>query len=310
MPTPTQDVVSYDKTGGSDVLHVARAPIPEPGPGEVRIAVAAASANLIDVKLRSGTMPMRQHFPVIPGIDASGIVEAVGEGVELTVGDAVFGTGRATFAEHALLTAACLKPATVDHLSATAVATIGETAFRGLAHTGVVSGGTVLIHGAAGGVGAIAVQLALRDGIHVIGTVAEKDFDFVRELGATPIAYGAGWVDRVRVAAPQGIDGVFDTAGADVLADSVALTGTADTVVTIADPRATQHGVRFTGGNAQDRRFDSYPLLADLLASGQLVVRIGHTYTLGQVVTMHDDLEHARYPGKLILIPSTGVDQE
>lgn len=303
MANPTQSVVSYDQTGGPEVLHVTQAPVPEPGPGEVRITVVAASANLIDAKLRSGAMPAPQHFPVTPGIDASGVIEAVGEGAPHSVGDAVFGTGRATYAEHAILVAACAKPENVDHQVAAAVATIGETAFRGLAHTGVRSGDTVLIHGAAGGVGALAVQLAVRDGIRVVGSVAERDFDVIRELGATPIAYGEGWAARAREVAPEGIDGVFDTSGADVLADSVTLTGSAETIVTIANPRAAEHGVRFTGGDPHDRRFDCYPLLASLLAGGELVIRIGRTFTLDQVVAMHDDLDHASQPGKLILTP-------
>ncbi len=297
--------VMYDRTGGPEVLYLAQAPTLEPGPGEVRIVVAAASANFIDSKLRSGAMPMPQQFPVTPGIDASGVVEAVGEGLDLAVGEAVFGTGRATYAERAILTAAYPKPTNVEHQTAAAVATIGETAFRGLAHTRVQAGDTVLIHGAAGGVGALAVQLAVRAGIKVVGTVAEADFALIDCLGATPIAYGPGWVERARAAAPDGVDGVLDTAGADVLAESVALTGNSDTVVTIANPRAAEHGVRFTGADPHDRRFDSYSMLADLMASGDLLVRIGKTYGLDEIRAMHDDLDHSRRPGKLILTPST-----
>lgn len=295
--------VTYARTGGPEVLQVSDVPLPEPGPGEVRIKVAAASANLVDSKLRRGLMPFPQRFPVTPGIDAAGVVEAVGEGAPFAVGDSVFGTGRATYAESAILTTAERKPDSVDDLAAAAVATTGETAFRGLAQTGVQAGGTVVIHGAAGGVGELAMQLAVRQGITVVGTCAPSDFEFVRSLGGTPVAYGEGWVDRVRQVSPEGVDGVFDTAGAGVLPESVQLTGYARTVVTIADPHAEQVGVRFSGGNLAERRFDSYPMLAQLLADGDLTVRVAKTYRLDEVQAMHEALDRGGNPGKLILVP-------
>ncbi len=137
--------VMYDHTGGPEVFYLGQAPTLEPCAGEVQITVVAASANLFDAKLRSGSMPMPQTFPATPGIDASGVISEIGEGVDFAIGDAVFGTGRATYAEEAILTAYCAKPDAVDHEQAAAVATIGETAFRGLAHTSVAQNGTVVI---------------------------------------------------------------------------------------------------------------------------------------------------------------------
>lgn len=296
--------VTYAQTGGPEVLEISDIAMPQPGAGEVRIKVAVASANLIDVKLRRGDLPFPQQFPVTPGMDGAGTVDALGAGVtDLSVGDEVFGAGRGTYAEYAILTAAQRKPDTVDDQRAAAIATPGEAAFRALTHLAVHAGQTVLIHGAAGGVGAIAVQLAVKQGITVIGTVSETDFDYVRDLGAIPVAYGPGWVQRARAAAPARVDAVLDTAGANVLPESIELTGSADHVVTLADFRAEELGVRFTGSDPADRRYDAYPILADLLARGELDVRIGRTYRLDQVREMHEALERGGTPGKLLLLP-------
>lgn len=296
--------VTYAHSGGPEVLEISDIAVPEPAVGQVRVKVAVASANLIDVKLRRGDLPFPQQFPVTPGVDAAGTVDALGAGVtDLAVGDEVFGAGRGTYAEYAILVAAQRKPESVDFQLAAAIATPAEAAFRALAHLRAGAGQTMLIHGAAGGVGAIAVQLAVKEGITVVGTVAEADFEYLRGLGAVPVAYGPGWLGRVRAATPQGVAAVLDTAGADVLSESIELTGSAEHVVTLADSRAEQFGVRFTGSDPADRRYDAYPMLADMLAGGELDVQIARTYLLDQARQMHEDLERGGSPGKLLLLP-------
>ena len=293
--------ITYSRTGDPSVLTMQHVPVPEPAPSEVRIRVLAASANRLDAKLRSGQLRYPQPFPVILGMDAAGIVDAVGSGVShVCVGDAVFGPGRGTYAEYAVLTTATLKPDRVDFISATAITTIGETALRGLALTGVQPGGTVLVHGAAGGVGSVAVQLARLQQLRVVGTAAAADLPFVRSLGAEAIAYGDGWADRVRVTTP-GVAGVLDTSGAGVLPESIALARGTAGVVTLADPQATELGVRFTHAGPDERRYDSYPALIALLADGQLTVRIAATYDLEQAAAMHHALDKGKSGGKLVL---------
>lgn len=234
-------------------------------------------------------------------MDAAGIVDAIGAGVShVSVGDAVCGPGRATYAEYAVLTTAVPKPQDVDFMPAAAVITIGEAALRGLALTGVPTGGTVLVHGAAGGVGSIAVQLAVLQGIQVVGTAAAADLPFVRSLGAQTVAYGNGWPGRVQ-AITRAVDGVLDTSGVGVLLDSVALANGPTGVVTLADPRATDLGVHFTHAGSQERRYDSYPTLIDLSAGGRLTLRIAGMYELQQAGALHRRLDKGRTGGKLVL---------
>jgi NADPH:quinone reductase-like Zn-dependent oxidoreductase len=187
--------------------------------------------------------------------------------------------------------------------NAAALVTVGEAAFRGLAHLNVKAGQTLLIHGAAGSVGTIAVQLAVARGITVIGTAAAADLEHVTALGATAVRYGEGWADRVRAIAPDGVDAVFDTSGAGVLPDSVALTGDVARVITIADESAAQHGVRFTGADPADRFAQARPELASLAASGRLTVPIWRTYPLAEAARAHADLEAGRNHGKIVLLP-------
>jgi NADPH:quinone reductase-like Zn-dependent oxidoreductase len=293
--------ITYSRTGSPSVLTVQDVPVPEPAPSEVRIRVVAASANRLDAKLRSGQLRYPQPFPVIPGMDAAGIVDAVGSGIShVRVGDAVFGPGRGTYAEYAVLTTATLKPDHVDFVSAAAITTIGEAALRGLALTGVQAGGSVLVHGAAGGVGSVAVQLARLQQLRVVGTAAAADLPFVRSLGAAAITYGPGWADRVRVTTPV-VDGVLDTSGAGVLPESIGLARGTAGVVTLADPHATELGVRFTHAGADERRYDSYPALIALLADGRLTVHIEATYDLKQAAAMHHALDEGKNSGKLVL---------
>jgi NADPH:quinone reductase-like Zn-dependent oxidoreductase len=298
--------ITYSRYGGPEVLSLSAAEIPQPGPGQVRIRVRAVAVNPIDAKIRSGLLDgiFPAQFPVLPGWDVAGVVDAVGEAAGATVGDEVFGVASlGGYSQYALLDRPVPKPAALSFETAAAVVTVGEAAFRGLKHLGLKAGQTLLVLGAGGSVGGIAVQLATARGITVIGTAAAGDLDRVAALGATPVRYGDGWTERVRAAAPAAVDAVFDTAGAGLLSDAIALAGDVAHVITIADGSAPEHGVRFTGQDPADRAPEALPELAALLAAGQLSVPVGRTYPLARAAEAHADLDARRNHGKLILLP-------
>ncbi|HET6189386.1 MAG TPA: NADP-dependent oxidoreductase [Trebonia sp.] len=299
-------VVSFSRYGDPDVLAVSQAEVPAPAPGQVLVRVRAVSVNAVDVKIRSGMMDgiMPVEFPAVPGWDVAGTVTAVGEGATARVGDEVFGLAAAGgYSEYALLDKPVAKPAGLSWETAAAMVTVGEAAFRVLKHLGVKTGQTLLILGAGGSVGTVAVQLAVARGVTVIGTAAEEDIARITAMGATGVPSGDGWADRVRAAAPEGVDAVFDTAGAGLLADAVAVAGDPAKVITIADHAAAEYGVRFTGADPSDRAPEALPELAALIAAGKLTVPVWRTYPLAEAARAHADLEAGRNHGKIILLP-------
>lgn len=298
--------ITFSEYGGPEVLSLSEVATPEPGPGQVRIRVRATTVNPIDVRIRAGMMQgvFPVDFPMVPGWDVAGVVDMVGRGAADSVGVEVFGVASVGgYSEYALLDRPFTKPKELSFGTAAAMVTVGEAAYRALEHLGVQQGQTLLIHGAAGSVGTIAVQLAAARGITVVGTVAEQDIERLSGLGAVAVRYGEGWVERVRTAAPGGVDFVFDASGAGVLADSVALAGDAGKVVTIADPSFAQHGVRFTGMDPADRFPEALPQLADLIATGKLDLPVWRTYPLGEAAQAHADIEARRNQGKVVLLP-------
>jgi NADPH:quinone reductase-like Zn-dependent oxidoreductase len=175
-----------------------------------------------------------------------------------------------------------------------------ETADRVLDLLGVGEGDTLLIHGASGGVGTIAVQLAAARGARVIGTAGPANQDHVTSLGATALVYGDGLVERVREVASDGVDAVLDAAGKGALEDSIALRGGTDRIVTIADPRAFQLGVAFSGG----RQLRSAARLAEVArqaADGTLTTTLSATYPLAQAAQAQKDSDAGHSRGKLVL---------
>ena len=298
--------ITYSRYGAPDVLTVSSADIPQPGPGQVRIRVRAVAVNPIDLKIRSGRMDgiIPVQFPVLPGWDVAGVVEAAGQGAGAAIGDEVFGAATAGgYSDRALLDHPVAKPAGLSWEGAASVISVGEAAFRVLKHLGLKAGQTLLILGAGGSVGTIAVQLAAARGITVIGTAAEGDLERLGGLGATAVRYGDGWADRVRAVAPGGVDAVFDAAGAGLLADAIALAGDPDRVITIADGNAADLGVRFSGADPSDRAPEALPELAALMADGRLAVPIWRTYPLAQAAEAHADIEARRNHGKIVLLP-------
>ncbi|MFI9645721.1 NADP-dependent oxidoreductase [Streptomyces sp. NPDC052040] len=298
--------ITFSEYGGPEVLTVSTVPMPEPGPGQVRIRVRAAAVNPIDARIRAGIM--RDVFPVafpeVPGWDVAGVVDAAGADAGFALGDEVFGVASTGgYRAYALLDRPFAKPKGLPFETAAGMVTVGEAAYRALEHLDMAAGQTLLVHGAGGSVGAVAVQLAVARGITVVGTAAERDIERIGALGGTGVRYGEGWVERVTAAAPGGVDAVFDASGAGVLGDSVALVGDAGRVVTIADPSYVEHGVRFTGMDPRDRFPEALPQLAELIAAGKLEVPVWRTYPLAEAAQAHTDIEGGRSRGKIVLLP-------
>lgn len=299
----TSRAVRYSAYGDAGVLVVDEVPIPVPGPGQVRVAVRAAGVNSIDWKLRSGLMGGRLDGPAGTGLELSGVVDALGPGVEgLHVGQPVLGRANGTLADHVLAEPANLvpKPAALSWQEAAALPVAVETAHRVLGQLGVEAGRTLLIHAVAGGVGLAAAQLALAKGARVIGTASERHHAFLRELGVHPVTYGEGLEARVS----EPVDLVLDASGRDVLELSVRLTGDPGKVITIADPRAAEFGVRFSSGSTQPTRLDE---IAGELAAVRLP--IAAEFPLERAADAHRRSENGHLLGKIVVIAEADVPQ-
>ena len=206
--------------GGPEVLSVVEADVPQPGPGEVVIAVKAASINPIDHKIVSGAMGAdAARLPLPVGLEVAGVVTAVGPDAAgpagpISVGDEVIAAPvNGGYADTVTAPAKVVvpKPAALDWPRAASILLVGGTAAHALQVAAAKPGETLLVHGAAGGVGQIAAQLAVQDGARVIGTAGESNHELLRSYGVIPVTYGPGLVDRVRGLAPDGVDAAIDT---------------------------------------------------------------------------------------------------
>jgi NADPH:quinone reductase-like Zn-dependent oxidoreductase len=288
------------------VLRVDDVPDPHAGSGEIRVAVRAAGVNPIDWKVRSGAMAQGDapDEPTIPGSDVAGVVDEVGDGVsDVAVGDEVFGfaLGGAA-AEYARMAHYAQKPAGMSWEEAAALPVGVETSVRVLDALGIESGQTVVVNGAAGGVGAFAVQFARARGARVIGTASERNHEFLRSLGAEPVTYGEGVAERVRALAPDGVDGVFDAAGQGPLDELIEIAGGPENVVTIADFGAPEKGVRVSTGGG-DRAWHALDEAARLYEDGGLIVPIERTFTYAEAGEAQRLSQEGHVRGKLVLLP-------
>jgi len=277
----------YTEYGDPEVLQVGDRPTPRVAAGEVLVRVRSASVNPVDWKIMSGGLDalMDTVFPVVPGWDVAGVVEQVGfDTPELAVGDEVIAYARkdyvhgGTFAELVTVPvrAVAHKPAALDWDAAAGLPLAGLTAQRTLARLGVADGDTVLVHAAAGGVGALAVQVARSLGARVIGTASAGNHDFVASLGGEPVDYGPGVVERVRALAPDGVDAVADFVGG-VLDVTTAVLRDGGRHASVADG-----SVAAAGGDYVWVRPDGSGLaaLADLADAGRLTVPVAQTFAL------------------------------
>jgi NADPH:quinone reductase-like Zn-dependent oxidoreductase len=293
----------FSRFGGPEVLEIVDLPDPHPDSGQVRIAVRAAGINASDWKKRQGLMD--QELPQTMGHEAAGIVDELGAGVTgVAVGDRVFGFSAVSGAQAELAVLSCYAPipTSLGFAEAAALPAAVETAARALDQLGVGSGDLVLINGASGSVGSAAVQLAVVRGARVIGTGSPATHDFLRSLGAEPVAYGAGMAERVRALAPDGVDLALDVAGSGVLPELIELAGGSEHVITIADfVGAQRHGVRFSGGDG-GRALYVISQIGDLVESGRFSLPVGRTFSLSEVAQAHRVGEAGHVRGKLVLL--------
>jgi NADPH:quinone reductase-like Zn-dependent oxidoreductase len=275
--------VQYEQYGGPEVLEMAEVDEPHATAGRIRIAVHAAGVNAADWKIRdgafSGGKPLAK--PSITGLDAAGIVDEVGEGVtDVRVGDRVFGSGSGTFAEHAVLTSWAVLPHQVSFAEGAAAPVPLDTAVRVLDAVEAGQGDTLVVSGAAGGVGTVLIQLARARGLIVIGTASAANLEYVEALGALATTYDDGWVQRVRDLAVAEVNVAADLAGAGVLPQLIELTGDPAKVVSIADYSAPGLGAKVTSGGGD--KTAALRLGSELFDSGDLRVVVEETYTLAQ----------------------------
>jgi NADPH:quinone reductase-like Zn-dependent oxidoreductase len=305
----SMQAIVYERFGGPEVLALREVEEPRAGAGEVRVRIVAAAVNPIDWRIRNGGM--RERFgtvlPATPGNEFAGVVDQVGPGVTgVRPGDEVFGwTRTGAYAQYALARDWAAKPADLGWAETAALPVAGGTSERVIAQLGLREGETLLLHGAAGAVGTAAVQLAVALGATVVGTASPANHDYLRSLGAIPVAYGDGLEERVRQAAPQGIDAVFDAAGRGGLPESIALRGgTPDRILTIADLDAPRrYGVPLSagGGTPSDQVRAHLARHARLVAEGRLRMPVT-TYPLAEAAKAQTVSEEGHVRGKLVLL--------
>jgi len=299
--------VTFTDYGGPEVLHVAEAEEPHAGPGQIRIAVRASGVNPIDWKARSGMLRevMPVEFPVIDGYEAAGVVDEVGEGVTgVSAGDEVFGFAVAgAAAEYAVLDDFARKPAQISFEEAAGLPVAVETSVRVFnVLGGLREGQTIVINGAAGGVGTAAVQLARARGARVIGTASEGNHEFLRSLGAEPTTYGEGMAERIRALAPHGVDLALDTAGQGAIPDLIELTGDPANVAAIADFSAAALGAKVTGAG-DGRAPGALQEAAALIEKGEFSLPVAEAFPFDRAGDAHRASEAGHVRGKLVLVP-------
>lgn len=294
--------------GGTDRFQLADVPTPEPGPGELLIKIAVIGLNQIEVKIRRGWMQdqIPINFPAILGNEVAGTVEAVGEGVaDWSRGDRVVGlVGSGAYCQFATARADQVTrvPDTLSLTNAATLPTAAETARRVIALLAPTTGETVVVNGAAGAVGTVAVQLLVQAGVRVVATAGEDNQAYLRDLGAEPTTYGDGVVERIRTVADQGVDAVFDAAGHGFLPDAITLLGGTTRLVTIADMAAADLGVTFSAGTADSITSADFEPMVDMAGSGGLATAVARTFTLTDLAKASQFSEEGHVRGKIVVL--------
>ncbi|MFF3573492.1 NADP-dependent oxidoreductase [Nocardia jiangxiensis] len=285
--------VIYETFGGPEVLELRKVPEPHAGPGEVRVRVTAAGLNPMDWLIAAQPEAAAQFGITVPagfGYDFAGVVDEVGDSATgFAVGDRVYGgaMGRAAADFVVVDTRAGAAEGlwhTPEGISDEVAATLpvaGMTAAAALTAIDLRSGDTVLVGGAAGGVGVFAVQLARLAGARVLGTASEGTFEFLRGFGAEPVTYGPGLADRVRALAPEGVTAATDLFGTETAETALALSVPPERISTVAAGPTPPGGVRATGGiNAGP---DDMTRISDAILAGTLTVPIAATFPIEKI---------------------------
>lgn len=302
--------VRFDRYGDRDVLHIAEVPVPSPPPGEAVVEVRAAGTNPGEAAIRSGAM--REMFPATfpsgQGSDLAGVVTALGDGAGgFSLGDEVLGWSerRSSHAEHVTVPVSQLvpKPAALSWEAAGSLYVVGCTAYAAVRAVRAGAGDTVAVSAAAGGVGAVVTQLLGIEGATALGIASAAHHDWLTAHGAVPVAYGEGLADRLRSAAPDGIDAFIDLFGPEYVQLAVDLGVPPDRIDTIISfQKAQEVGARTEGSSAASTT-DVLARMADLVASGRIEIPIAATYPLERVRDAYAELERRHTRGKIVLVP-------
>ncbi len=305
---PTMHAMAYGEYGGTEVVQPATLPRPKVAPGEVLVRVRSASVNPVDWKLMSGGLDalMDVVFPVVPGWDVAGVVGEVGiDTPEFAVGDEVMAYARkdyvhgGTFAELVSVPARALarKPAELDWHQAGSLPLAGLTAYRVLRRLGLSHGETVLVHGAAGGVGSLGVQIARSMGARVIGTASAGNHDRLRGYGVEPVEYGDGLTERIRDLAPDGVDAAADFVGGVSEVSSAVLRDPARQA-SVADPAALEAGGQWIWVRPDGAALEE---LAGLVRRGELAVPVAEVFPLDHLADAFDRSATGHVAGKIAI---------
>lgn len=300
--------VRFNRFGDVDVLRVDDVADPTPGPGEVLVRVKAAGLNIGEVAIREGRVEGRHHttFPSGEGTDFAGVVAQVGPEVSgVGIGDDVIGWSneRGAQADLVVVPASQLvsKPAALPWTVAGGLFVAASTAWAAVDAVAAGRGDTVVVAGAAGGVGSLASQLARSRGARVIGIAGPHNRTWLESVGVTAVEYGDGVAERIHAAAPDGVDAFIDTFGDNYVELALALGVRPERVNTIIDfAAASRYGVK-TEGTAAAERPEVLSEMADMLADGQLELPVSATYPLEQVRDAYTDLARRHTRGKIVL---------
>jgi NADPH:quinone reductase len=301
--------------GGPEVLSVVEATVPAPAAGEVIIDVKAAGINPIDYKIISGGTgadPARLPLPV--GLEVAGVVSAVGPDAEgpggpLAVGDEVVAypvVGGYADTVVARASSTVPKPAALGWAEAAATLLTGGTAAHALQVVGLKPAETLLVHGGAGSVGQIAVQLAVQAGATVVATAGERNHELLRGFGATPVTYGPGLADRVRAVAPNGVDAAIDTVGTDEAVDtSLELVADRGRIVSIAAFGRADSGITLISKDDPQThvRADAWRTLLPAVADGSLKIVVSKAFPLDRAAEALQFVKDGHAGGKVVLLP-------
>ena len=302
--------VRFDRYGGREVLYVADIDRPVPGAGEVLVEVRAAGINPGEAGIRTGALHelFPTTFPSGEGSDLAGVVIEVGDEVsDFAVGDEVLGFSfqRSSHATHTVVPVDQLihKPRQLSWETAGSLYVVGATAYAAVQSVAPQPGETVAVSAAAGGVGSLVVQLlALRD-VRVLGIASAGNAEWLRAHGVVPVEYGDGLAERLRQAAPDGIDAFIDLFGPDYVQLAVDLGVPPERVDTIISfQKAAEVGAK-TEGSAEASTPAVLNEIADLVASGAVDFDIAATYPLDRVADAYEELEQRHTHGKIVLLP-------
>lgn len=303
--------VRFDDYGGIEVLQVVEVERPVPGPGQVLVKVEAAAVNPGEAAIRQGFLHERSPatFPSGQGSDLAGVVEEVGEGVDdIAVGDEVLGFtyDRSSQAEYVLADTDKIvpRPPGVPWEAAGSLFIAGTAAYASVRAVAPVAGETVVVAGAAGGVGSIAAQLARNTGATTIGLASERNHLWLAEHGIVPVEYGDGVAERIRSTSdPHDVDAFVDAFGGGYVELALDLGVKPDRINTVIDFAAAKKYGTHADGNASAHSPEILAELAQLIADGRLEIPIAHVYPLDQVQDAYRELEKRHTRGKIVLRP-------